>query len=31
MLEVLTRNFARETVDSLYKEFLNEIKVKGKK
>ena len=31
MLEVLTRNFARETVDSLYKEFLAEIKTKGKK
>ena len=31
MLEVLTRNFARETVDSLYEEFLNEIKTKGKK
>lgn len=31
MLEVLTRNFARETVDSLYKEFLNEIKAKGRK
>ena len=31
MLEVLTRNFARETVDSLYKEFLSEIKTKGKK
>lgn len=31
MLEVLTRNFARETVDSLYKEFLDEIKAKGKK
>ena len=31
MLEVLTRNFERETVDSLYKEFLNEIKTKGKK
>ena len=31
MLEVLTRNFARDTVDSLYKEFLNEIKTKGKK
>lgn len=31
MLEVLTRNFARETVDSLYNEFLNEIKTKGKK
>ena len=31
MLEVLTRNFARETVDSLYKEFLNEIKTRGKK
>ena len=31
MLEVLTRNFERETVDSLYKEFLNEIGKKGKK
>lgn len=31
MLEVLTRNFARETVDSLYREFLKEIKTKGKK
>lgn len=31
MLEVLTRNFARETVDSLYKEFLAELKTKGKK
>ena len=31
MLEVLTRNFERETVDSLYKEFLNEIGNKGKK
>lgn len=31
MLEVLTRNFARETVDSLYKEFVEEIKTKGKK
>ena len=31
MLEVLTRNFSRETVDSLYMEFLNEIKRKGKK
>lgn len=31
MLEVLTRNFARDTVDSLYKEFLQEIKRKGKK
>lgn len=30
MLEVLTRNFARETVDSLYNEFLDEIKSKGK-
>lgn len=31
MLEVLTRNFERETVDSLYKEFLEELKHKGKK
>ena len=31
ILEVLSRNFARETVDSLYKEFLDEIKIKGKK
>lgn len=31
MLEVLTRNFARDTVDSLYKEFLSEIKAKGNK
>lgn len=31
MLEVLTRNFSRETVDSLYKEFLKEIKAKGNK
>ena len=31
MLEVLTRNFERETVDSLYKEFLNEIGKKKKK
>lgn len=31
MLEVLTRNFSRDTVDSLYKDFLNEIKTKGKK
>jgi molecular chaperone HtpG len=31
MLEVLTRNFERETVDSLYKEFLTEIGKKGKK
>ena len=31
MLEVLTRSFERETVNSLYKEFLNEIRVKGKK
>lgn len=30
MMEVLTRNFSRETVDSLYKEFLNEINIKGK-
>ena len=31
ILEVLSRNFARETVDSLYKEFLDEIKIRGKK
>lgn len=31
MLEVLTRNFERETVDSLFKEFLDELKIKGKK
>ena len=31
MLEVLTRNFERETVDSLYKEFLIELKMKGKR
>ncbi len=31
MLEVLTRNFERDTVDSLYKEFLQEIGNKGKK
>lgn len=31
MLEVLTRNFERETVDSLYREFICEIKSKGKK
>lgn len=31
MLEVLTRYFDRETVDSLYKEFLDELKTKGKK
>lgn len=31
ILEVLTRSFERETVDSLYKEFLVEIKGKGKK
>ena len=30
MLDVLTRNFARETVDSLYQEFLDEIQTKGK-
>ena len=30
MLEVLTRNFERDTVDSLYKEFLAELKPKGK-
>lgn len=31
MMEVLTRNFSRETVDSLYKDFLKEINAKGKK
>lgn len=31
MLEVLTRYFDRETVDSLYKEFLDELKTKRKK
>lgn len=31
ILEVLTRNFARETVDALYAELLQELKVKGKK
>lgn len=31
MLEVLTKNFSRETVDSLYQEFVREIKTKGKK
>ncbi len=31
ILEVLTKNFSRETVDSLYQEFLLEIKAKGKK
>ena len=30
MLEVLTRNFERETVDSLFKEFLDELQLKGK-
>lgn len=29
MLEVLTRNFERTAVDSLYKEFLQELKKKG--
>lgn len=29
MLEVLTRNFERVTVDSLYKEFIQELKKKG--
>ena len=29
MLEVLTRNFERSTVDSLYNEFLQELKKKG--
>ena len=31
MLEVLTKSFERETVDSLYREFLIELKLKGKK
>lgn len=31
MMEVLTRNFERTTVDSLYNEFLAELKTKGKK
>lgn len=31
MLEVLTRSFSRETVDSIYKEFIEEIKSKGKR
>lgn len=31
MLEVLTRNFERETVNSLYNEFLSELKIKRKK
>lgn len=31
MLEVLTRNFERATVDSLYKEFLEELQTGGKK
>ncbi len=31
VLEVLTRNFSRDTVDSLYQQFLSEIKAKGKK
>ncbi len=31
MMEVLTRNFEKETVDSLYNEFLEELKHKGKK
>ena len=31
MMEVLTRNFSRETVNSLYKDFLKEINAKGKK
>lgn len=30
MMEVLTRNFERATVDSLYKEFLEELKAGGK-
>ena len=31
MMEVLTRNFERDTVNSLYNEFLAELKLKGKK
>lgn len=31
MMEVLTRNFERETVDYLYREFLSELKLKSKK
>ncbi len=31
MMEVLSRNFERETVDSLYREFLEELKSGGKK
>lgn len=31
MLEVLSRNFERSTVDSLYREFLDELKSGGKK
>ena len=31
MMEVLTRNFERETVDSLYKEFLRELRSGGRK
>lgn len=31
MLEVLTRNFSRETVNGLYQEFLGELRDKGKK
>ncbi|KJS75649.1 MAG: hypothetical protein JL56_07500 [Desulfotomaculum sp. BICA1-6] len=31
MMEVLTRNFERTTVDSLYREFLEELKSGGKK
>jgi leucyl-tRNA synthetase len=31
MMEVLSRNFERTTVDSLYREFLAELKSEGKK
>ena len=31
MMEVLSRNFERTTVDSLYREFLAELKSGGKK
>jgi molecular chaperone HtpG len=30
-LEVLTRNFERATVDSLYREFLEELQLGGRK
>lgn len=31
MMEVLSRNFERTTIDSLYREFLEELKSGGKK